>query len=389
MRIVYGVHGYGRGHATRALAVLPHLTEKHQVLVLAGGDAYRTIAPEYAVVRVPTLGFVYSVGSGARRRSNWRTFCHNTPALFDLLCHGPTFQLASEVVEEFAPDVVISDAECLSSHVAAAHRIPRISFDHISIMSYCRPVLSGRDKSTAWLDGFLYRVLMGRPDRVIVSSFFDAPVRDPRVCVVGTLVRDSVRSMSPRDGEHLLVYFNRGHDQIHDELIGSLRELDCPVRIYGASQRGRSGMIEFLPPSNLPFLEDLASCRAVISTAGNQLVGEAMYLKKPILVLPERCSEQRMNAAAVEQLGIGMQAPFHRFSARLIRGFLDRREEFVGNLRRLECDGLQEAILTIDRFLGELVPEAAENTAVRCPVSMKLAITSDSAGESTCTTGCA
>src|ERR1700685_3997997 len=36
MRIVYGVHGYGWGHATRALGVLPDLMRPHEVLVLAG-----------------------------------------------------------------------------------------------------------------------------------------------------------------------------------------------------------------------------------------------------------------------------------------------------------------------------------------------------------------
>ena len=36
MRIVYGIHGYGRGHATRALGVLPELRQRHEVLGLAG-----------------------------------------------------------------------------------------------------------------------------------------------------------------------------------------------------------------------------------------------------------------------------------------------------------------------------------------------------------------
>ena len=36
LRIAYGVHGYGRGHSSRALAVLPELTKRHDVLVLAG-----------------------------------------------------------------------------------------------------------------------------------------------------------------------------------------------------------------------------------------------------------------------------------------------------------------------------------------------------------------
>src|SRR5262249_24481987 len=150
-----------------------------------------------------------------------------------------TFELIREVIEDFAPDAVISDAECWTSHVAAALKIPRIGIDHIGIMTYCRPELSGWDRLTTWFDTSVYRMLMGQPDRVIVSSFFDAAPRDRRVRVVGTLVRDAVRSLQPWDGDHLLVYFNRGHDQLHDGVVRSLGELDCPIRVYGAPHRGR------------------------------------------------------------------------------------------------------------------------------------------------------
>jgi UDP:flavonoid glycosyltransferase YjiC (YdhE family) len=95
MRILYGVHGYGRGHATRTLAVLPHLAARHHVLILAGGDAYQTISPAYQVVRIPTLAFAYNQGPGPRRRSNRQTLRRNLPAVLDLLWQGPTFELVA------------------------------------------------------------------------------------------------------------------------------------------------------------------------------------------------------------------------------------------------------------------------------------------------------
>lgn len=368
MRIAYGVHGYGRGHASRTLAVLPHLLARHQVLLLAGGDAYQAMSPEYPVVRIPTLGFAYG-RSGNGKRSNWHTFRHNLPAFLDLLCGGPTFQFVSEIVAEFAPDLVISDAEAWSSHVAMAQRIPRISFDHIGIMTYCRPQLAGLDPLTSWFDTACYRLLMGRPDRVIVSSFFDAPPRDASVSVVGTLPRDEVRRVQPAEGEHLLLYLNRGQDQFHSAVLDVLHELDCPVRIYGTPRRGRERNLTFLPPSNIPFLEDLASCRTVISTAGNQLVGEAIFLGKPLLVFPELCAEQRMNALAVERLGIGMRASFRDFTTATIRRFLARRDDFAANIRRHRRDGLPAALHAIDDFIGSL-SKSPPKTSKTTPVSV-------------------
>jgi uncharacterized protein (TIGR00661 family) len=375
MRILYGVHGYGRGHATRTLAVLPHLARRHQLLILAGGDAYHTIGPEYPVVRIPTFGFAYRQAKGPRSRSNWETLRFNLPGVLDLFWGGPTFQLVRELVQEFAPDVVISDAEAWSHQVAAFLAIPRISFDHIGILTYCRPRLEGLDRFKKWLDTTSYRLLMGRPDRVIVSSFFDAPPRYPGVQVVGTLPRQPVRQLNPYSGDHLLVYLNRGQDLFHEGLVHTLNQLGCPVHVYGSPYRGREGRLVFLPTSHLPFLEDLAGCRAVISTAGNQLVGEAIYLGKPVLVFPESCVEQRMNALAVKNLGIGMRASFHQFTPRTIGKFLSRLDEFAANVRQLRGrDGLPEALRTIDQFLSELVPSPAsareeDKSAAAVPVS--------------------
>jgi uncharacterized protein (TIGR00661 family) len=353
---VYAVHGYGRGHATRSLAVLPELARRHTVLCLAGGDAYTAIWPDFPVVRIPTLSFAYVRGTG--RVSNGQTVRRNLPAVLDLACRGPVFETVREIVREFGPDVIISDAEAWSHQVAAHLRIPRISFDHIGLMSYCRPEVEWLDRPAAWVNALCYRWLMGWADRVLVSSFYPIRPRRPDVKVVGPLLRQAVRDLVPRRGDHLLAYFNQGKDQLLPPILDALAGAGPPVHVYGSDRRGQEGALTLLPLSNLPFLEDLASCRAVISTAGNQLVGEALYLGKPVCVMPEACVEQRLNAAAVERLGIGTRIPAGQFCAARLRTFLANLDYYEGNLHRHVRDGLQESLETIERFLTELAPAA-------------------------------
>jgi uncharacterized protein (TIGR00661 family) len=364
MRILYGVHGYGRGHATRTLAVLPHLCRSHQVLILAGGDAFSAFWPEYRVIRIPTLGFAYRQQAiGPRQRCNWLTFRRNFPALLDVLWRGPTFQMIRSIVEDFAPDVVLADAETWMHQVAAQLHLPRISFDHIGILAHCQAPIDPRDRVLAHLDATCYRLLMGRPDRVLISSFYDAPPRRPDVRLVGALPRQAIRELVPSTGEHLLVYFNRGRDQLHEDLLQPLEDLGVPVHIYGSPQRGRVGRLSFLPTSELPFLEDLASCRAIVSTAGNQLVGEALFLGKPLLVMPERCVEQRMNALAVERLGIGRKIDVSELTLPTLRDFLNHLDGYRERMRAQFRDGLPEALAIIDQFLAELAPTAARTAS--------------------------
>jgi uncharacterized protein (TIGR00661 family) len=371
MRILYGVHGYGRGHATRTASVLPHLARHHQLLILAGGDAFPSLWPEFNVVRIPTLGFAYA--NGGSQRSNRQTFRRNVSGILDLKMGGPLFDMVRGVFEEFSPDVVISDAEAWTHHVARHLRIPRIGFDHIGMMVHCRPEVEWLDRIEAVVDSLCYRMLVGKPERVLVSSFYPVKPRSKHVRVVGTLPRPGLRNLTPTNGEHLVAYFNRGNVQLTRHLLDEFRQVRCPIRIYGCSRRGREGNLTFLPPSNLPFLEDLASCRAVLSTAGNQLMGEALQLGKPMLVVPERCVEQRLNAAAVQRLGVGKRLTWRTLNAKRIRQFLDKVDDYKKSPAFAARDGLVDSLESLHRFLGELVPHMPNPSLTDYPSAAPIA----------------
>jgi uncharacterized protein (TIGR00661 family) len=370
LRIAYAVHGYGRGHATRSMAMLGELAKRHEVRVLAGGDAYATMAGSLPVVRIPTLGFAYGRDTGAR--SNWATLRHNAGAVLDLCCRGALFEMVSAALREFGPDVLISDAEALSLRVAQRLGIPRIGFDHIGILAHCRPSIDPADRLEALFDAFVYSALMGRADRVLVSSFYPAPPRSSEVRVVPTLARRSVREATASDGEHLLLYLNQGHHQFDERLRRIFTELGRPVRVYGTPLRGRDGCLHFMPAGDASFVDDLASCQAVVSTAGNQLVGEAMLLGKPMLVMPERCVEQRMNARAVVELGIGLRVEPRAFGIGHLRELLARRTAFAARMRELHRDGLSDAVTTIEKFIAELVAVRPDIAGARRGVGVAL-----------------
>jgi uncharacterized protein (TIGR00661 family) len=257
-------------------------------------------------------------------------------------------------MRETRPDVAICDAEPWC-HAAAEHLgIPRISLDHFGLLAYCRPPIHWRDRLRSFRDVNAYRALMGRPDRVIVSSFYDGGTRNPGVRFVGPLLRREVLSREPLRGDHLLVYLNQGTHQMTPRVEAALRSLAMPVVVYGHERRGDDGNLSFRAPSNGPFVDDLASCRAVFSTAGNQLVGEALWFSKPMLVTPEDTVEQRMNAAAVSRLGIGRQVPHEDVSASVIERFLADESSFRGAMRHAVRDGRADALATIERFAREL-----------------------------------
>lgn len=357
MRIAYGVHGYSRGHATRAAAVLGSLMERHEVRIYAGGDAYDFLSRSFPVERIPSLGFSYNRHG---QLSKVRTFFENLPKATDLFRAGPEFSALLSSMRAFQADIVISDAEPWTHRAALALGIPRIGFDHFGIMVYCRVPLGLLDRARSAFDRGLYRSFIGQPDRVLVSSFYDVPPRSDAVRVIGPLLRDEVHHVQPHSGAHLLVYLNRGVRQLTAALEQALQELPHEIRLYGAGRVGQEGNITFRPPGNRSFLRDLASCRAVVSTAGNQLVGEAIHYGKPMLVAPETTVEQRMNAAAVERMGIGEATTFAELTAPRISAFLSRVPEHTAATRRHRRDGRREALEVLEEWMAELVPRPAK-----------------------------
>jgi uncharacterized protein (TIGR00661 family) len=361
MRIVYGIHGHGRGHATRAWAVLPELARQHELQVFAGGDALDTLGTTFPVEPVPTLSFAYRDGI----RSSWLTVQRNLPLLADLLRVGPSTRQVVERLREFAPDVVLCDCEPFTFRAAALLSIPRIAFDHFGIMTRCKVVMPWRDWIESFVDRAVYHLLLGGPERALVSSFFPAPVRSSRIRLVGTLLRAQARSLRPSDGAHLLVYFNKGAAQLTAPLVRALDDVGVEVRVYGAGREGRAGNLLFRAPGDLPFLRDLASCRAVLSTAGNQLVGEAMHLGKPLLVVPEKTVEQRMNAAAIARLGIGEWVSAQRLTSDCIRRFLANGAAYAERARQRAIDGRDEALEMLERWIAELARAKRDRPLLR------------------------
>lgn len=363
VRLAYGVNGYGRGHAMRAAAVLPQLRTRHDVLVFAGADAYDALRAEFPVQRVPNMRYYYRRPG---RISPLTTFKRNLSLLFDLFFQGAGHEMVIDALREFGPDLIVSDGEPYTLWAGGRLGVPRISFDNFAQLAYCKLPLAGMDRFRCWANAVGYRALLGHAERRIIASFFEAPARVTGICSVGAVMRQEVMHVSPSRGEHLLVYFSKP-EEFTPAIEQALHESGCPARIYGTTRRGLDRQLQFKPLGNLPFLEDLAGCRAVFGTTGNQLLGEVMYFRKPMLAVPIDCMEQRINAYQLELLGVGeILAPRQVTGARL-KQFLAREAEFVSRFPPQSRNSLAEAIEAIESLGIELTaqrsPPTLENTA--------------------------
>jgi uncharacterized protein (TIGR00661 family) len=359
-RILYGVQGEGRGHATRSLRVLQALIhEGHDVLVLTGGDALPVLSSALGnrVIEIPLLRYRYDARGVL---SPWRTVVHNLGRLFGMAFRNPELDA---MLRRFRPDAVISDFEPLTCRLARIHRIPLIAVDHQHFLTETvLPRVRGLTDSVRLA---AYRLgthlLSGWPKRVLVSSFHHFPRRrGSRATFIGPFLSEDIRQLTVRHGGHVTVYLKRR--QYLSKLVPTLAWFpDTEFEIFSDwSHETRLNLpanVHLHAVSRAAFLTSLAGARALVSTAGNQVLGEAIWLGKPVLALPEPgVLEQDFNAQALEQSGCGMRAAFADFRPDLWSEFEARRPDLLNGLkdfkrRHPHYDGLEVTLRRIRRLL--------------------------------------
>ena len=254
-------------------------------------------------------------------------------------------------IEKGKPDLIITDFEPALPRAAKSVGVPFISLDHQHILSVCK--LSSLPFSIRQYAEFMSRVVdlyYSGQQHTIVSSFHFLPLK-PKcrdISTVGTIFRPEITEVKPEIGKHILVYLRR---HVRPELLQILADAGCEMRIYGLGEQPAQGKLTFCPVDRHRFVEDLATSRAVICTAGNQLISETIYLDKPILSFPEAGNqEQRFHSFLLKDAGIGMTLDIQAITQNDIRTFLDKPEQFIGQIDKDQFKGNKAALEAIRRY---------------------------------------
>jgi uncharacterized protein (TIGR00661 family) len=125
--------------------------------------------------------------------------------------------------------------------------------------------------------------------------------------------------------------------------------------VYGLGERESIGQLSFEPIDELQFAEDLANCRAVISAAGNQLIGEALHLGKPMFVLPERAhGEQSINGFFLRTMACGDFEYLEDVTFNQVKNFLDNLDQYCVPMKKVvgQMDGTEMVLEIIQRWMN-------------------------------------
>ncbi|MBI5488694.1 MAG: teichoic acid biosynthesis protein [Deltaproteobacteria bacterium] len=349
MKILYGVVGEGMGHAMRSRVVLSHLVDEgHEVVVMASSRAADYLAKRFANVRrIHGLHIVYDENRVRRGKTVWSNVLQGSAAL-------PS-QIAAyfHLIADFRPAAVVSDFESWTYFYAKAHGLPCYSVDNMQIINRCRhpaELLEGAHANFELTRAFITAKLPFC-DHYFITTYFRPEIRKERTSLHPPILRPEILAAKPVRGEHLLVYQTA---EGHDVLTGILARSGRECRIYGMrrdiKEEAVEGNLRYRPFDEAGFIADLASARAVIAGGGFTLLGEAVYLHKPVLSVPVRGQfEQVLNGRYLERDGYGMTAP--EIDEGVLRRFLDALPACEERLAVVTQDGNRDLFTALDAHL--------------------------------------
>ncbi len=340
--ILYGVNGEGAGHSTRAREVLSHLrAQGHTVHVASFDRGLRNLGGDFEVTEIYGLRLAY-VNNEVRYR---RTLAKN------LLSAGRAARSLARLLKlarAWNIQVVITDFEPLSCHVAHHLRLPVLAIDNQHALTNLKVSVPPQDRADAAAAKLITRVMVPRADAYLVLSFFEAPVTRARTFLFPPLLRSQVLSSQATDGEHVLVYVTSPAP----ELAALLRQVRCPFVAYGFGREGRDGNVTFKKPSSDGFLRDLAGAKAVVANAGFSLVTEALHLGKPYLPVPVKHQfEQIFNAYWLDRMGYGPY--WSDLNKERIESFLFNLPHFREQLKTYSRSGNQALLKKVDSLIAD------------------------------------
>lgn len=358
MRFLFIVQGEGRGHLTQALSLAAMLRRHgHEITGVLVGRSPQRVLPDFFRARIGAPVVEFEAPRFAFDRSNRSVSMLRT--LLGNLRPGSLarFRRSARIIREQIaaqhPDRIVNFYELLSSLTVRLYgiRIPMTGIAHQFLLGH-RAYPYARNTG---VEGFLLR-LHARMTACGCAQLLGLSFRpmddDTRrhIRVVPPLLRRDALSGSVSDEGFVLGYM------VNNGFAAELRQWcaghpQWSVHLFwdrfGAPQTlPAEGGLVFHRLDDAEFLDRMHRCRGYVTTAGFESVCEAMYLGKPMMLIPAHI-EQRINAADAAAAGAGIVAG--RFDLGRFTDYLGHRHPPVAGFREW-VDSAEE------RFIRLLVP---------------------------------
>ncbi|MDR1340842.1 MAG: glycosyltransferase [Prevotellaceae bacterium] len=315
MKYMFIIQGEGRGHLTQAISMYEMLTRNGDEVkeILVGVNELLTLPSFFREkIKCPLETFNSScfLFSTKHKKSLFlKSILYNLWRLPDYI---RSIRFIKRKIDGSGIDLVINFYEILTGLTYALMRpkTPYICIAHQYL--FFHPDFAFPRKNRIQLAGLLLftRLTCLRASRLLALSFREMRNVD-NICVVPPLMRTEVLGKTPTQGDYILGYmlnagfseqvlnWHREHRDVFLHFFWDREDVPEELQI--------DDTLTFHQLNDTAFLNRMADCRAYASTGGFESICEALYLQKPVMMVPAHI-EQECNAFDAVNSGAGITA---------------------------------------------------------------------------------
>ncbi len=316
-KCLFLVQGEGRGHMTQSIS-MKQLVESAgmEVCEVMVGKSKQRVIPKFYYERINAP--VTLIESPNMATDKNKKGINSLLSIIGIIKRIPKFihslYVIHRKVKEHKPDIIINFYEPLTGLYYFFFRpnIPMICIGHHYMFNhpgYKMP--AGNFFARLGLKLYTGMISIGAKKKLALSFYPFDDCKEKSIYVIPPLLRGEVLTQPTTRQDYLLVYLlnagymediitwhnNNRHIKLHcftdKKDITDYKEYDSTLTFHQINDR--------------KFLEMMANCRGMVTTSGFESVCEAMYLGKPVLMVPvEGHFEQFCNSRDAAKAGAGI-----------------------------------------------------------------------------------
>lgn len=315
-KFLFVVQGEGRGHLTQAISLFEILTSAgHQVVsVMVGMDNERNLPSffqEKITAKIETFPAPSLVYGQTKAVKVWDTISTH---LKKLPKYKKSVQFLAQKVEEFQPDVIVNFYDMICGLYAQFYRpsIPVVCVGHQYLLLHQSFISLPNKQIDRFLLNLNTRLTSLNSTQKLALSFVQMPDdKAHSISVTPPLIREEVKKLTPTAKPFILAYIT--HHKLSEDIINwHSSHRDVQIHCFWnnkefADQWQFRENLTFHQVNSDKFLRMMQECSGLVCTAGFESVCEAMYLGKPIMMVPvPNHIEQEINAWDGQRAGAGI-----------------------------------------------------------------------------------
>lgn len=315
MKFLFIVQGEGRGHFTQAITLEEMLLRNgHEVVeVLVGKSSTRTLPGFFnRSIQAPVKRFIspnFLPATDNKRANLKKSIAYN---LLRIPEYVRSMYYINQRIKETGAEVVINFYELLTGLTYTFFRpsVPFVCIGHQYLFLHRDFEMPDKSPLQLWLLRFFTQMTAWRSSKKLALSFREMERDDEaHIVAVPPLIRQEVVAVQPEEGDYIHGYMlNSGFADDVERFHALYPEVSLSFFWDKPDADEWTKMDETLSYhqiDDVKFLNGMANCRAYASTAGFESICEAMYLGKPVLMVPAHI-EQECNAYDAMQAGAGI-----------------------------------------------------------------------------------